>query len=136
VAQYVDSSALLKRYVIEPDAAEARRLLAADPVWICGAHTQVEVRRALSVRLGSDSDALARARAAFERDWARILVAQLDETVCGSAASLAEVTGARSLDALHLACAQRVGAPAVRLVTYDARLAAAARSLRWAVVGA
>lgn len=134
--QYVDSSALLKRYVAEPETPEARRLLAADPTWVCGIHTQVEVRRALSLRLASDAAGLARARTAFDADWQRIVVAQLDEVTCRAAAALAEMTGARSLDALHLACAQRAGAPALRVLTYDVRLASAARALGWSVVGA
>jgi predicted nucleic acid-binding protein len=136
VAQYVDSSVLLKRYIAEPETREARRLLAADATWVCGAHTIVEVRRTLSVRLAGEDEAMRRARAAFDHDWARIVVAQLDEVTCRSAADLAELTAARSLDALHLACAQRAGAPALRFVTFDTRLATAARSLGWQVAGA
>lgn len=60
----------------------------------------------------------------------------LDDTTCKLAADLAETTGARTLDALHLAAASRAGAPVVRLVTLDARLAQVARSLGWSVVGA
>jgi predicted nucleic acid-binding protein len=52
------------------------------------------------------------------------------------AAELAELTGTRSLDALHLAAAQRAGAPVVRLLTFDVRQATTARSLGWAVAGA
>lgn len=52
--QYVDSSALVKLYVCEPDSATAERLLLADPVWSTAAHTEVEVRRTLSLRLPAD----------------------------------------------------------------------------------
>ncbi len=39
------------------------------------------------------------------------------------------------LDALHLAAVQRVGGPAVPLLTFDVRQAQAARSLGLTVVG-
>jgi predicted nucleic acid-binding protein len=50
--------------------------------------------------------------------------------------SLAEATGARTLDAIHLASAGRVAAPSMRLVTFDVRMAAVARTLGLTVVGA
>lgn len=133
--QYIDSSALLKRYVAEPDSDHAVRLLAADLEWVTAAHTEVEVRRTLSVRLATAPTALERAREAFDRDWRRMSVVQLDRNTCRLAAELAELTTARSLDALHLAAAQRAGAPVIRVVTYDVRLAQVARSLGWPVSG-
>lgn len=132
--QYVDSSALAKLYVAEPDSSVAERLLLADPVWSTAAHTEVEVRRVLSIRVAARN--LADAKSDFARDWDRLAVVALDATTCRLAADLAETTGARTLDALHLAAASRVGAPVVRLVTFDARLAQVARSLGWSVVGA
>lgn len=45
---YVDTSALLKRYVEEPDSDRADELLAADPELVTARHTVVEVRRNLS----------------------------------------------------------------------------------------
>jgi hypothetical protein len=41
-----------------------------------------------------------------------------------------------ALDSLHLAAAQRAGAPALRMVAFDVRLAHTARSLGWTVMGA
>lgn len=134
--QYVDSSALVKRYVAEVDSEQAGRFLASDPGWVTAAHTGVEVRRTLAARLAGDADGLRRAREAFVRDWRRVAVVQLDAQTCRIAADLAETTGARSLDALHLAAALRAGAPAMRLLTFDVRQAQVARSLGWSVVGA
>ncbi len=134
--QYVDSSALLKRYVREPDSDTAERLLQADPEWITAAHSRVEVRRSLARRLSEHPSLAAQARAAFTEDWQRLFVVALDERTCEIAADLAETAGARTLDALHLAAAHRAGAPALRLMTFDVRLAQAARSMGWAVVGA
>lgn len=132
---YVDTSALLKRYVEEDDSAAAEGFLVADPSWVTARHTWVEVRRNLARLLrGAER---ARLRRAFESDWARMLVVELDAATCTRAGALAETLGARTLDALHLAAAERAGAGAGALpfLTYDLRQAQAARSLGWTVLG-
>lgn len=134
--QYVDTSALLKRYVAESDSKQATQLLLADPDWVTAAHTEVEVRRNLARRFAAAPNDLAKVRRVFLADWARSAIVALDEVTLHTAADLAETTGARTLDALHLAAAQRAGAPALRVLSYDVRLAQAARSLGWTVVGA
>ena len=131
---YVDSSALLKRYVDEPDSETAERLLQSDPSLLTARHTVVEVRRNLARLLG-ESDAVA-ARAAFNDDLRLFSIVELDEVTCDAAASIAEITGARSLDALHLAAAQRAGAATIPFLTFDIRQAQAARSLGLTVIGA
>ncbi len=130
---YVDSSALLKRYVDEPDSEAVDALLRSDSSLVTARHTIVEVRRNLA-RLLSGSE-FARARSAFARDLEAISIVELDEVSCEGAAVVAEVTGARTLDALHLAAAQRVGGPAVPFLTLDVRQAQAARALGLTVVG-
>lgn len=130
---YVDTSALLKRYVEEPESARCERALLADPVWVTARITFVETRRNLA-RLLSGA-ALERARAAFERDFARMHVVELDETTCRLAAGIAESLGVRSLDALHLGAASRLGPADVVLLTFDRHLARAARELGFSVRG-
>ena len=134
--QYVDSSALLKRYVQEPDSDAAERLLQVDPGWVTAAHTEVEVRRNRTRRLGTEPALLQEARERFAEDWQGMYVVALDARTCQIAAGFAETTAVRTLDALHLAAAQRAGTPALRLVVFDIRLAQTARSLGWTVVGA
>lgn len=134
--QYVDSSVLLKRYVLEPESDQAQRFLLSDVDWVTAAHTEVEVRRNLTRRLDGSPDLLSRACGLFTDDWQRLHVVRLDRDTCRLAAELAEVTGARTLDALHLAAVHRAGAPAVRLLTFDVRLAQVARGLGWTVLGA
>ncbi|HUG48023.1 MAG TPA: PIN domain-containing protein [Candidatus Limnocylindria bacterium] len=63
-------------------------------------------------------------------------IIELDEATCESAAMIAETIGARTLDALHLAAAQRVSAPGVGFLTFDLRQAQAARALGLTVVTA
>lgn len=131
---YVDSSALLKRYVDEPDSDVADAMLRSDPSLLTGRHTIVEVRRNLA-RMLTDRT-LAAARAQFAHDLKLISIVELDEITCERAASLAEVTGVRTLDALHLAAVQRAGGPAIAFLTFDVRQAQAARALGLAVLGA
>lgn len=130
---YVDSSALLKRYVDEPDSWRAEELLAADPVLATGKHTIVEVRRNLSRLLAGDE--YQRARSAFLDDIGRLALIDLDGRTVELAATAAELTGARTLDALHLGAAQRLGT-GVPLLTFDVRLGRAASELGFTVLGA
>lgn len=78
---------------------------------------------------------LSRARQAFRDDWERTNVVELDATVFGIAADFAEITQARTLDALHLAAAQRVGGGNLPFLTADIRQARVARDLGWTVIG-
>lgn len=130
---YADSSALLKRYVDEPDSDVADSFLRSEPSPLTARHTIVEVRRNLA-RLLAGRD-LAAARSAFAQDLEALSIVELDEVTCEGAAAVAEITGVRTLDALHLSAAQRVGGPAVSFLTFDVRQAQAARALGLTVVG-
>ncbi len=129
---YVDTSVLLKRYVDEPDSDRAQELLAADPELVTGRHTIVEVRRNLA-RLLMATDAAA-ARVAFADDVGALSIVELDAATCETAAAVAEQTGVRTLDALHLGAALRLGT-AITFLTFDARQAHAARALGFPVAG-
>ena len=98
-----------------------------------GRRTLVGVRRSLA-RLAASSLA-ADARAAFRRDVEAISVVELDAATCETAASFAEVTVVRTLDAIHLAAAQRAGGTALPFLTYDVGQAQAARLLGFTVLG-
>jgi len=130
---YVDSSALIKRYVAEDDSQEAGAILLGDTEWVTGRHTFVEVILAIHRRLGEAEVRVA--RMAFERDWQRTFIVGLDDVVCRRAIELGSATGSRSLDAMHLAAAERAGGRSVPMVTFDVRLGQAARSLGFVVIG-
>jgi predicted nucleic acid-binding protein len=132
VTTYVDSSALLKRYVDEPDRDRAEEFLTADPVLVTGRHTVVEVRRNLARLL--DGRELERTRSLFLDDVGRLALVELDSRTIELAATAAELTGARTLDALHLGAAQRLGT-STPLLTFDVRLGRAARELGFTVLG-
>ena len=130
---YVDSSALLKRYVAESDSERAEQYLLADELWVTARHTWVEVWRNLGKLLeGRD---LSAARRSFEQDFKRTHVVELDEVTCALAAQVAEASPLRTLDALHLAALLRV-AHDLPLLTFDIRQAQAARALGIPVLGA
>jgi predicted nucleic acid-binding protein len=132
VTLYVDSSALLKRYVDEHDSEAAVGLMATDPVLVTSRLTEVEVRRNLA-RLLDGAD-LTACRRQFSTDLDAFALVSLDALTCNEAARIAEETLCRSLDALHLASSLRAGR-STTLLTFDQRQAQAARQVGITVVG-
>lgn len=132
VALYVDTSALLKRYVAERDSSVAMQHLATDPVLVTSHLTEVELRRNLTRLL--DGDNLLDARRQVQSDLDAFALVALDATTCADAAAIAESTLCRSLDALHIAAARRAGEHTT-LLTFDVRQAQAARSIGMNVIG-
>jgi uncharacterized protein len=129
---YTDSSALLKVYLDEPESDVAEKALTGKR-WITGRHTLVEVRRNLHRVLAGRELDIARSR--FARDWGEIDAVDLGEAVAELAAQIAERTGVRSLDALHLGAAGMAGADdGLPIATFDRRLSDAARSLGWTIL--
>ena len=129
---YVDTSALLKRYHREHDSDVAVALMASDPVVVTSRLTEVDARRNLA-RIFDGDDAMRWKRQLLE-DLDVFALVSLDATTCNDAARIAEQTGCRSLDALHLASARRAGS-STTLLTFDVRQAQAARTLGMNVVG-
>ncbi len=129
---YVDTSALLKRYIDERDSAAAAQLMMSDPVLVTSHLTEVETRRNLARLLSGD--VLVERRRQLQADLDAFAMVALDATTCNEAARIAEQTLCRSLDALHIAAAHRAGTETV-LLTFDIHQAQAARSLGMAVIG-
>ena len=125
-ATYIDSSALVKLAVREPESAALRRYLARHRPLVSSALARTEVARAL---LALGPDAVRRGREVLARvDLLRIHDRVLD------AAGLLAPPELRSLDAIHLASAERLGSDLRAFVTYDERLATAAASRGFRVV--
>lgn len=118
---YLDSSALVKLVVREPESRALRTYLGRDPQRSSCALARVEVIR--SVR-AHGRPALTRAGLLLER----LSLLRLDDALLDAAAAL-DQQGLRSLDAIHVAAAQTLGADLSTLVTYDVRMTAAARAL-------
>lgn len=124
-ATYVDSSAIVKLAVAEPESRALREHLRRRPPLVTSSLARTEVARAL---LGLGARAVARG----EEVLARFELLRVSDRVLVAAGSLppAEL---RSLDAIHLASAMQVGANLRGVVTYDRRMADAARALGWSV---
>jgi predicted nucleic acid-binding protein len=130
---YVDTSALLKRYLEEPDSDAAEAFLAADFAWFSGRHTYAEVRRNLARAVTGED--LVRIRDIFESDWRRTTVVELDEVTCRLSADVGEHSGLRSLDSLHIGAAARLGPEVLSFLTFDVRQAQVARQMGFLVLG-
>ena len=122
---YLDSSAIVKLVVREPESTALRSFLRNHRDRISCSLARTEVPRAVR-HLGPP--AVRRVRLVLDR----VHLIRVDDCLLNSAATLdARVLG--SLDAIHLAAAQRVAADLQVLVTYDARMAEAAAALGFVV---
>lgn len=115
---YLDTSALIKLVLAEPESEALRGELAQADALVASALLTVEARRA-AVRYGAL--ALTRTRAAL----AAITLLPIDDDTLEAAAAL-DPPGLRSLDALHLATALSLGDQLERMYCYDRRLAGVA----------
>jgi predicted nucleic acid-binding protein len=120
-AIYLDSSAIVKLVVLEPESAALRRYLRRRRPLISSALARTEVARAL---LPLGADVVAQGQDVLSRfDLARVN----DRVLTAAGSMLPEKI--RSLDAIHLATAQELGTDLARIVTYDDRMSHAARAI-------
>ncbi len=133
MTSFVDSSALVKRYVKEDDSKFAVSLIDADDVLATSWLSFVEVRKAVS-RIFKGSD-LALARQTISEDFDKLALVSPDLSTWQSAADIADTLGVGSLDAIQLACAQRLRIHNLRFITFDLRQAVAARAIGFNVFG-
>lgn len=130
---FLDTSALLKRYVDEPGTDLVLRRMDEDREWGVSAIARTETQIALCrIDLGTDEDPDVRRR--LRDDWDRCHVVPLDATCLERAMEVGCLHGVRTLDAIHLAAADRMPRPLV-VLTFDRRQADAARSMGLAVEG-
>jgi len=118
---YLDSSALVKLVVAEPESAALLNLLRTSPIRVSSTLSLAEVPRALR-RAGFSSGARRRARDVL----ARVNLVDVDRRVLSGAAAL-DPAELRTLDAIHLATALSIREDLLAVVTYDRRLTAAAQ---------
>jgi uncharacterized protein len=125
-ATYLDSSALVKLAVREPESLALRAYIRRHRPLISSALAKTEVARAL-LPLGSE------ATRSGDEVIARIDLVRINDRVLKTAGAMLP-EDLRSLDAIHLATAEQLGLDLARIVTYDERMAAAARTVGWRVV--
>ena len=123
---YLDSSAIVKLAVEEPESAALRRYLRRRRPLVSSALARTEVARALlplgAVALRRGGDVLS-----------RLELIRINDRILAAAGSLLPAES-RTLDAIHLATAQQLGTDLARVITYDERMRAAAEAIGRPVV--
>lgn len=119
---YLDTSAVVKLLVREAETTALRRWLRRRPHRTASALLRVELLRAAK-RAGAPA-LVAEAR----RLLGGITLVSIDTPILDRAAEL-DPAVLRTLDAIHLATALTLGSDLDALVTYDSRMAEAARTL-------
>lgn len=131
-AYYLDTSALVKRYVHEPGSNWIRALMARVAghdlytVRLAGPEAIAALTRKVRTGDMAATDA-ARSSRAFRRHWRRrLLIVEVTETTAERAMDLAERHGLRGYDAVHMAAAVLVdearrplGLPTITFVSAD-----------------
>lgn len=120
-ATYLDSSAIVKLAVEEPESNALRRHLRRRRPLVTSALARTEVLRALVLE---GEEGLARGRAVL----ARLELIRVGDRVLNSAGRMLPPE-LRSLDAVHLATAQGLGSDLSHVVSYDERMLGAAKLL-------
>lgn len=135
---YLDTSALFKTIVLEPESPALRAWLSRrrSTVRICSALLKTELPRAIAFaaeRHDLDTGVVSQSFESARRRIASVRLVALTDDVLECAGALAPA-GLRSLDALHLATALQFGSEVTDFVTYDRLLAAAASAAGVSVV--
>jgi len=118
---YLDSSALVKLVVSEPESRALREALRSWPERVSSVAAEIEVER-VARRIGGG--AIRRARSVL----ARLALVELSDEVRSSAAAL-RPPELRALDAVHLATALSLGKDLGALCAYESPLVDAAAAV-------
>ena len=122
---YVDSSAIVKLAVAERESKALRRYLARRVPLVSSALARTEVARAL---MPTGPAAVTRG----EEVLRRIQLLRVNDRVLREAGRM-EPAELSSLDAIHVASARQLGESVSQIVTYDERMADAARACGFSV---
>lgn len=125
-ATYLDSSALVKLAIDEPESGALRHYLRRRRPLVSSALARTEVQRAL---LLEGEEGVARGRAVL----GRVELVRINDWVLNTAGVLTP-PDLRSLDAIHLATAGQLGEDLGQIVTYDDRMVDAAKRLGFKAV--
>ena len=128
----VDPSALIARYVPGPDGALVNDTMSTEPTWCASDLARTEVMLALHRIAGAEvlADKL---WAAARADFDAFVLVPVDERCIARATELGAAYGLRTVDAIHLAAADRLPRP-VRYLTLDRHQIPAAASLGFDLV--
>lgn len=128
----IDTSALLRRYMPDPDRELVVASMAAAGTWAASALVRTELLLALH-RLAMAPFQHEQLWRAARVDWDAFHVVPIDARCLSHAADLGATYGLRLVDAVHLAAADRLPRP-VQYLTFDRRQIPAAAELGFEVV--
>ena len=137
---YLDTSSLVKLYVVEPGSVAVRDQVATANVVATSSIAYTETRAALARRRREQAltpAAFVAAKKAFDLDWPKYLTVEVTSLLCREAGELAERYRLRAYDSVHLAAfaelARAAGPRNTLFSSFDAALDRAARRLRTAL---
>ena len=114
---YVDSSALVRRYLHDRHRPIVLEAMAGDDPWCASALARTEAQLALH-RAAVSARQQAELWRALRDEWESFWVVPLDDRCMARAVEIGATYGVRIVDAVHLAAADRLPAP-VRFLTFD-----------------
>ncbi len=114
---FLDSTALLARYLEGPSQQVTLAAMRDDTDW-CAAALALSEALMVVDRLGDDPARTDELRRAMRDDWERIHVVPVDQRCLDRAAELGRTQPVRTVDAIHLAAADRLPRPLTYL-TFD-----------------
>jgi predicted nucleic acid-binding protein len=119
VTLYVDTSALVRRYLHDRHRSVVVDAMAGDEIWCASVLVRTEAQLALhraSVSARQQTDLWRALRDEWEAFW----VIPMDDRCMARAVEIGATYGVRIVDAIHLAAADRLPRP-VTYVTFDPR---------------
>jgi predicted nucleic acid-binding protein len=134
VSLYVDTSALVRRYLRDRHRDVVLEAMADDDAWCSSALTRTEAQLALHRAAVSGRQQVELWRA-LRDEWESFWVVPMDDRCMARAVEIGATYGVRIVDAVHLAAADRLPAP-VRYLTFERQQIPAAAALGFEVVSA
>ncbi len=114
---FLDSTALLARFLEGPSRDAALAAMAADQDWCASSLALTEALMVVD-RLGDDPARTDELRRAIRDDWERMNVVPVDQRCLDRAAEIGRTQPVRTVDAIHLAAADRLPRP-LNYLTFD-----------------
>lgn len=129
---YVDTSALVRRYLHDRHRPIVLDAMGTDDAWCASALVRTEAQLALH-RASVSARQQADLWRALRDEWEAFWVVPLDDRCMARAVEIGATFGVRIVDAVHLAAADRLPAP-VRYLTFDRQQIPAADALGFEVI--
>lgn len=131
---FVDTSAMLLRYAHDRDRPLVLESMAADPQWCASALARTETQLVLQ-RLAPTPTGVTELWRRLRDDWEAFHVVPVDDRCLARATEIGAEFGLKTLDAIHLAAADRLPAP-VEFLSFDRHQLPAAVGLGFRVITA